>query len=303
MSRKTSMAVRAGAVSAAALLVLTACGNGNGDDEAADDAEATNGDEVIRVAIAGERPYSYFNDDGEAEGATIALAEEIFGEMGYTVEAEVTDWDSLIPGLSADRFDAVSAGMSILPERCEEADFAEPEIMYTTALLVEEGNPYGVEDLNDVAEAMEAGEDITLATLSAGVEADYVSALGIDAQGVSSADDGVDMVTGGRADVFALTAISLSEMAGDMDGVEVTDGFVHEQDGVMQYGAGSTVFPQGETEMLEEYNEHLAQLKEDGGLLEIISEYGFTEEEVPPADLTAEALCEGDLESLQDIED
>lgn len=299
MMKKTSMAVRAGAVSAAALLALTACGGG---DEGENGEAEGGGEDVITVAIAGEQPYSYLNDDAEPEGATIALAEEIFGEMGYTIEAELTDWDSLIPGLNADRYDAVSAGMSILPDRCAEAAFAEPEIMYTTALLVEEGNPLGVEDLNDVAEAMESGEDITLATLSSGVEADYVDALGIDAQGVGTADDGVDMVTGGRADVFALTAISLSEMASDMDGVEVTEGFVHEMDGVMQYGAGSTVFPQG-SELLEEYNEHLAELKESGELLEIIGEYGFTEAEIPPAELTAEALCEGDLESLQDIED
>nr|WP_083504859.1 transporter substrate-binding domain-containing protein [Nesterenkonia jeotgali] len=297
--KKTSMAVRAGTVSAAALLALTACGGG---DEGENGEAEGGGEDVITVAIAGEQPYSYLNDDAEPEGATIALAEEIFGEMGYTIEAELTDWDSLIPGLNADRYDAVSAGMSILPDRCAEAAFAEPEIMYTTALLVEEGNPLGVEDLNDVAEAMESGEDITLATLSSGVEADYVDALGIDAQGVGTADDGVDMVTGGRADVFALTAISLSEMASDMDGVEVTEGFVHEMDGVMQYGAGSTVFPQG-SELLEEYNEHLAELKESGELLEIIGEYGFTEAEIPPAELTAEALCEGDLESLQDIED
>ncbi len=299
MRNKTSMAVRAGAVSAAALLALTACG---GDDAESDEAAADSGEETITVAIAGEEPYSYLNDDGEPEGATIALAEEIFGEMGYAVEAELTDWDSLIPGLNADRYEAVSAGMSILPERCEQASFAEPEIMYTTALLVEEGNPLGVENLNDVAEAMESGEDITLATLSSGIEAGYVEELGIEAEGVGSADDGVDMVTGGRADVFALTAISLSEMAGDMDGYEVTEGFVHDMDGVMQYGAGSTVFPEG-SDMLEEYNEHLAELKESGELLEIISEYGFTEAEIPPADLTAEALCAGDLESLQDIED
>lgn len=300
MMKKTSMAVRAGAVSAAALLALTACGGG--DDSENGEAEG-DGEDVITVAINGEEPYSYLNENGEQEGATIALAEEIFGEMGYTVEAElVPDWDSLIPGLGAGRYDAVSAGMSITPERCAEASFAEPEIMYTTALLVEEGNPYGVQDLNDVAEAMESGEDITLATLSSGIEATYVDALGIDAEGVGSADDGMDMVTGGRADVFALTAISLSAMAGDTDGVEVTEGFVHDMDGTLQYGAGSTVFPQ-DSDMLEEYNGHLAELKESGELLEIIGEYGFTEAEIPPAELTAEALCEGDLESLQDIED
>lgn len=281
------------ALSAAALLALTACG---GDDAAEGESE------VITVGIAGEVPYSYLNDAGDPEGATVALAERIFGDMGYEVEAELVDWDNLIPGLNAERFDAISAGMSITPERCEEAAFAEPEIMYTTALLVEAGNPHGVETLDDVLAAQETGEDITLTTLTAGIEAGYSTDLGLDYDGVGSADEGIEMVQGGRADVFALTAISLNQMAEDLDDVEVTEGFVQEIDGIMQYGAGSTVFRQNDTETLAEYNEHLAELKSSGELGEILSEYGFTDAEVPPEDMTAEALCAGDLESLQNIE-
>lgn len=295
MGRNISKTTKAAALSAAALLALTAC-NGNGEEEAA------SGD-VITVGIAGEVPYSYLDDNGEPAGATVALAERIFGEMGYEVEAELVDWDNLIPGLNAERFDAISAGMSITPERCEEAAFAEPEIMYTTALVVEEGNPYGVENLDDVLAAQESGEDITLATLTAGIEAGYATDLGLEYDGVGSADEGLEMVQGGRADVFAMTAISLNQMAEDADGVEVTDPFVQEIDGVLQYGAGSTVFRQNDTETLNEYNEHLAELKSNGELGEILGEYGFTDAEVPPEDLTAEALCAGDLESLQDIEE
>lgn len=298
MRPSTSRISKTAALSAAALLALTACG---GDDN---DENAGNGEsEVITVGIAGEVPYSYLNDEGEPEGATVALSKKIFGDMGYEVEAELVDWDNLIPGLNAERFDAISAGMSITPERCEEAAFAEPEIMYTTALLVEEGNPHDVQDLDDVLEAQENGEDITLATLTAGIEAGYSTDMGLDYDGVGSADEGIEMVQGGRADVFALTAISLTEMAGDADGVEVTEPFVQEIDGVKQYGAGSTVFRQDDTETLDEYNEHLAQLKSDGELGEILGEYGFTDAEVPPEDMSSEALCAGDLESLQDIEE
>ena len=299
MLRSTSRISKVAALSATALLALTACG-GDDNGEGADNGES--GD-VITVGIAGEVPYSYLNDDGDPEGATVALAERIFGDMGYEVEAELVDWDNLIPGLNAERFDVISAGMSITPERCEEAAFAEPEIMYTTALLVEEGNPHDVQDLDDVLEAQENGEDITLATLTAGIEAGYSTDMGLDYDGVGSADEGIEMVQGGRADVFALTAISLTEMAGDADGVEVTDPFVQEIDGVKQYGAGSTVFRQDDTETLDEYNEHLAQLKSDDELGEIIGEFGFTDAEVPPEDMTAEALCASDLESLQDIQE
>lgn len=299
MTSKHTNPKKFAALSVAALLALTACG-GDGDNGDTD-TEAADG-EVITVGIAGEVPYSYLDDDGNPTGATVALAERIFEDMGYNVEAELVDWDNLIPGLNAERFDAISAGMSITPERCEEAAFAEPEIMYTTALVVEEGNPFGVENLDDVLEAQEAGEDITLSTLTAGIEAGYATDLGLDYDGVGSADEGIEMVEGGRADVFAMTAISLNQMASELDSVEVTDGFVQEIDGVLQYGAGSTVFRQNDTETLDEYNEHLAELKSSGELGDILGEFGFTDAEVPPEDMTTEALCANDLEALQDIE-
>lgn len=293
MAKRTPPIAHLGVLSVAGLVALTAC---SGDSDGGSDGD------TITIGIAGEEPYSYLNDSGEPEGATVALAEEIFGEMGYEVEAELDSWDNLIPSVNADRYDAVSAGMSITPDRCEEAEFAEPEIMYTTALLVEEGNPLGVENFDDVLEMQEDGEDITLAILTSGVEAEYASEMDLEYEGVSSADDGVEMVENGRADAFGVTAISLNEMAGDIDGLEVTEPFVQEIDGIMQYGAGSTVFSADNDELLEEYNEHLAEMKSNGELEEILTDYGFTEAEVPPEDMTTEQLCEGDLESLQDID-
>lgn len=295
-ARTKKRAATTTAIGAAVLLTLTACGGTDSGDEGSE------GD-TFTIGIAGEVPYSYLDDSGDAEGATVALAERIFGEeMGHEVEADLVDWDNLIPGLQAERFDAISAGMSITPDRCAEAAFAEPEIMYTTSLVVAEGNPLGVENLDDVQAAMDGGEDITLSVLTAGIEANYATEMGLDYQGVGSADEGLEMVEGGRADVFAMTAISLSQMAEDNPAVEVTDPFVQEIDGVKQYGAGSTVFRLDDPETREEYNGHLAELKESGELLEILSEYGFTEAEVPPMAMTAEDLCAGDLEALQDIE-
>lgn len=300
-SRSRRNALSTAAIGATVLLTLTACGSADDSDSTADGEG--NGGEVFTIGIAGEVPYSYLNDSGDPEGATVALAERIFGEeMGFEVEADLVNWDNLIPGLQAERFDAISAGMSITPDRCSEAAFAEPEIMYTTALVVEEGNPFDVYTLDDVQAAMENGEDITLSVLTAGIEANYATEMGLDYQGVGSADEGLEMVQGGRSDVFAMTAISLNQMAEDANGVEVTEGFVQEINGVKQYGAGSTVFRLDDTETLDEYNEHLAALKESGELLEILSDYGFTEAEVPPMDMTAQDLCAGDLEALQDIE-
>ena len=88
MFGKISHTKKITALSAAALLALTACGDGGGSDDGGEAADTGNGD-VITVGIAGEVPYSYLDDEGNPTGATVALAERIFGDMGYEVQAEL----------------------------------------------------------------------------------------------------------------------------------------------------------------------------------------------------------------------
>ena len=251
---------------------------------------------TITVGFAGEAPYS-FEEGGEVIGATVALHREIFGELGIdTVEGKLTDWGSLIPGLNAGQFDAVSAGMSILPDRCAQAAFSEPEFQYTTALMVPVGNPEGLETMDSFVDS-----GLTVATMAGAVESDYVAALELDSIEVGGPQDGVDALKSGNADAFALTAISLNYLADNtVDDVEVTESFVQEIDGVKQVGAGGTVFRQEDTSLLDAYNEKLAAIIADPErYLSIVGEYGFGEEELPPEEMTAEILCSGDLSSLQ----
>ena len=251
---------------------------------------------TITVGFAGEAPYS-FEEGGEVIGATVALHREIFGELGIdTVEGKLTDWGSLIPGLNGMQFDAVSAGMSILPDRCAQAAFSEPEFQYTTALMVPVGNPEGLETMDSFVDS-----GLTVATMAGAVESDYVAALELDAIEVGGPQDGVDALKSGNADAFALTAISLNYLADNtVDDVEVTESFVQEIDGVKQVGAGGTVFRQEDTSLLDAYNEKLAEIISDPErYLSIVGEFGFGEQELPPEEMTAEILCSGDLSSLQ----
>lgn len=246
----------------------------------------------VTVGFAGEAPYS-FMEDGELTGATVALHREIFGNLGIdTIDGVNADFGALIPGLQANRFDVVSAGMSILPERCAQAAFSEPEFNYTTALMVDEGNPL---DLTDMQSVLDRGA--RLVTMTGAIESDYASELGIDSTQVATPQDGMDAVTSGRADVFALTAISLNWMANNNPDapVEVTESFVAEINGVPQVGAGGTVFRTNDQELLDAYNEELAKIISDPEkYLEIVGEFGFTAEELPDPGLTTADLCAGE---------
>jgi polar amino acid transport system substrate-binding protein len=292
-NRRTPKARLAIAATGVFALTLTACSGGGNTESDGDLLTELQDAGTITVAIADERPYSWVDGD-EPTGATIAMHEEIFGNMGIDdVEVVQVDWNSLIPGLNAGRFDAISAGMSILPDRCEQAAFSDPEIMYTTALMVPEGNPDNLSDLDSV------GSDVNLAVLAGGIEAGYAESLGIEnVQTVPDAQSGMDVVANGRADAFAMTAISLNWMVENNPnaGVETTQAFVQEIDGVEQVGAGATVFRQDDTDLLEAYNEELATIMSDEEMyLDLVGDFGFTRENMPPSDLTTEMLCAGDL--------
>ena len=165
-----------GLAAATSILALTftlgACSGGGSDkstlQQAIDDGKIT-------VGFAGEAPYS-FEEGGELQGASVALAKEVFKNLGVdNVEGVNTEFGSLIPGLNAERFDAISAGMSILPDRCEQAAFGNPEFMYTTALMTKKGENEGMKNLDEVKE-----KGLKLATMTGAVESDYAESLGIE---------------------------------------------------------------------------------------------------------------------------
>lgn len=271
-------------------LTLGACGGSDSDkstlQKAIDDGK-------ISVGFAGEAPYS-FEEGGELQGASVSLAKAVFKELGVEdVEGVNTEFGSLIPGLNADRFDAISAGMSILPDRCEQAAFGDPEFMYTTALMTKEGKLDGMKNLDDVKK-----KGVKLATMTGAIESDYAKSLGIKTQQVGTPQDGMDAVTTGRADVFALTAISLNWMEKNTkdSGVEVSDSFVQEIDGVPQVGAGATVFRTDDEELRDEWNKGLEKIVSDEkAYLDVVGDYGFTKEERPDGSITTDQLCKGEL--------
>ena len=298
MTRTRITRLAGSAIAVTALALTAGCGGGGSEGDGGGDGDSTLQSAIdagtITVGFAGEAPYS-FEEGGELTGATVALHREIFSELGIDeVDGVNADFGALIPGLNADRFDVVSAGMSILPERCEQALFSEPEFMYTTALMVPEGNPEGLETMDDLVDS-----GLSSVTMTGAIESDYASSLGLsDNSEVSTPQDGMEADTTGRADAFALTGISLNWMADNAEdsGVEVTESFVQEIDGVPQVGAGGTVFRTDDEELQQAYNEKLEEIVSDEDrYLEIVGDYGFTAEERPDGSLTAQMLCEGDL--------
>lgn len=249
---------------------------------------------TVRIGIAGEVPYGY-TENGEVTGEAPEVAKAVFNEMGIdNVDATQVEFSQLIPALNAGQYDMVAAGMAILPDRCRNAQFSDVDYVTPTALLVPAGNPEQVRNFDDIK-----AKGLPLAVLSGTVEEAVAQSLGIPGNLIQPYQGQPEMLQAlrdGRAYAGALTDISLRRMVADNPGIplEVTEGFVPVIDGKEQIQAGGFVFRKGDDELVEEFNAALNKLHDSGEWLRIVTQFGFTEDNVPPEDVTTEQLCEAD---------
>lgn len=129
----------------AAILMLTACSNNATPTEnVATDATSMN----IKIATESSyKPFSYTDADGKLIGYEIELIDALCAQMQAECEVISQDWDGLIPGLNAQKFDAAIAGMSITPERKEVVEFSDPYFYTGIILIAKKGDNVSVEDL------------------------------------------------------------------------------------------------------------------------------------------------------------
>jgi polar amino acid transport system substrate-binding protein len=249
----------------------------------------------VTIGFAGEQPYG-FKQGGELTGEAPTLHKKIFKAMGVDKVSGVLvqNFDALIPGLIANHFDVISAGMAITPERCKQVLFSEPEFVGATALMVKKGNPKKLSELKSVAKT-----GANLGVLTAAVEKDYATAAGVSDSKIKSyggQQDALDALVNGQIDAIALTDISLHWLAHINSGkpVEVLASFKPMLDGKAQTSAGGAVFRKADGSLRDAFNKQLKKITSDPSeYVSLIGKFGFTNGNVPPASLTTAELCKG----------
>ncbi|MEL0620056.1 transporter substrate-binding domain-containing protein [Psychrobacter proteolyticus] len=132
----------------AAMLMLAGCNNSSAPAENAEADTATETPLNIKIATESSyKPFSYTDADGKLIGYEIELVDALCAQMKAECEVISQDWDGLIPGLNAQKFDAAIAGMSITPERKEVVDFSDPYFHSGIILIGKKGDDLSVESL------------------------------------------------------------------------------------------------------------------------------------------------------------
>lgn len=285
--------MRVAGVAAAGLLLavsITSCsattpGSGAGTTSAAADTLALGKKQgYLRVAIANEPPYTKVNADGSLHGASPDVLRAVLKTMGIAeIQGIVTPYDAMIPGLNANRWDVIAAGLFMKQSRCAAVAYSEPVIVSTESFGTPVGNPKGIKTIADVL----ANPALKIAVLSGGFEEGILKNAKVPSGQqvlVKDSRSGMEAVTANRADAFLLPTLSLKSLVKQDASIAVTAPISD----APRTGSGAA-FRKGDTKLLAEYNTHLATFKASQAYTDLMVKYGF--DPTAAKGVTAAELC------------
>jgi len=250
----------------------------------------------VIVGIANEKPYGYVETDGRLVGAVpdvILAALELHGVK--EMQAEIVEFNALIPGLNAERFDIIGAGMYIRPKRCEAIAFTDPVTRAGYGFATLAGNPKSVRSIADVA----AHADAIVGTQNGSAQVEELQKAGVPTERVvlfSNATEALAGLKASRCDAIYFPGLELNELlkTANDPAVERVADFqqVIGADGQPDFGYSALGLRQADTDLKAALDAEIGKMLASGKLLEIISKYGYGSDELPTANDTAERLCQ-----------
>lgn len=102
----------------------------------------------IRLGTEGAYPpFNQIDADGKLIGFDIDIGRALCKKMDAECEFVTQDWDGIIPGLLARKYDAIVASMSITPEREKAVDFTAPYYSNKLQYVAAKGSKFDPSDI------------------------------------------------------------------------------------------------------------------------------------------------------------
>lgn len=196
------------ALTLTAALALTACGSTAASTPAADStaadaatSEAAGGDLLseiqskgtITIAMEGTwAPWTYHDENDDLVGYDVEVGTKIAEKLGVEPQFVEGEWDGLLAGLDAGRYDIMVNGVDITPERSEKYDFSIPYAYNRTAVITTKDN--------DSINTMEDLNGKTTANTISSTYAELAEQYGATVTGVDDLNQTFELLLSGRID-------------------------------------------------------------------------------------------------------
>lgn len=147
----------------------------------------------IVVAMEGTwAPWTYHDENDDLVGYDVEVAQGIAKRIGVKVNFVEGEWDGLLAGLDAGRYDIMVNGVDITEERSEKYDFSTPYAYNRTAVVVSGDN-------NDI-QSLEDLEGKSTANTISSTYAELAESYGANVTGVDDLNQTFELLLTGRID-------------------------------------------------------------------------------------------------------
>lgn len=253
------------------VLIVAACvqqGSESGGEEGGSEGEANveNGadDGVYTVGIDTTYPPFEFQVGGEYQGIDVELIKAIAENQGFEIQFRPMDFIGIIPALEEGELDLAIAGMSITEERQKVLDFSDPYFDAGLALVTTKDNTEiaALDDLDGKVIAVKSG------TTGSKFVGENQEKYGYR---IAYFDDSPSMfldVASGYSEAFVedYPVIAYAITSRNLDLKVIEERLTGEQYGI-------AVLKGEHGELLQQINDGLQQLKDDGTYKEIVEKY------------------------------
>lgn len=218
-------------------------------------ATAAMAQQVVRMGTEGAYPpFNFINDKKEVDGFEREVGDELCKRAQLTCEWVTTDWDSIIPNLTAGNYDTIIAGMSITEERAKVISFTQnyfPPASSAYVALSADANLKGV-----------------VAAQTGTIQAGHVAESGATLVEFATPDETIAAVRNGEADAVFADKDYLAPIVNESGGALV---FAGEE---VQLGGGVGMgLRQSDTELRAKFDAAIGTMKADGSLNALIEKW------------------------------
>ena len=244
-------------MSAMLLLAMAACG------EKPQTPDDTQEPAVLHMATEGTfPPYEYYDGD-KLVGIDVDVANAIAEKLGMKLEVVDIAFDSIVSGVQAGKYDMGMAGMTVNEERLEKVNFSDSYATGIQVVIVKEGGK--VKSLDDMA-----ADGVVIGTQSGTTGFLFASEDFGDekVKGFAKTTDAVEALKNGQVDCVMLdNEPAKALVAANPDaGLSILDTAYANEDYAIAINKQNT-------DLLNQINAALAELKADGTLQSIIDKY------------------------------
>lgn len=147
----------------------------------------------IIIAMEGTwSPWTYHDEKGDLVGYDVEVGQLIAEKLGVEASFVEGEWDGLLAGLDAGRYDVIINGVDITEERSEKYDFSIPYAYNRTAVIVNGDN-------NEIQSMEDLNSKHTANTISS-TYAEVAESYGAEVTGVDDLNQTFELLINNRID-------------------------------------------------------------------------------------------------------